>query len=487
MKSKIISKIFGVPNHYFIFITTLIFYLALFLLNPTNKLIVLLFFGLFLVYYLKIRNYSESILLTFCASSILLTGKTYPIQLAPPGSFVNEIYPNGYVTNIVVSVSNIIAFVMSMSVIRRLVSKTVNYKFNKLDLLILFFYFLKLLSAVFGSKNPALSLPIEILSLTDLAAYFFIRTSNTVPQKFLQKIVYLFAALIIFESFLGFLQLASHSPLGKNIEYQLNIEYFGHSPDETAFSFRPVGTFNHANALGIWLSSTCILLIAYFLLEDSYLVFASALSGIALLISTLSRSAWMGFSIAIVYVAYYSFRYHLKTLLKIWRLVTKTRFIIIPLFLLLFVFFVIPRLEKSVYSFSRDTGATLFRSLQNKDAVFLIKIHPIFGIGSGMGVAEGITLNLFTKKALLPLEPHSWYLLTALNNGSVSMLIFIMFLIVFISNLIGRKNKNIFTLAGVGVILSTVVAAFLQPFYNMNLVLILTSLAIHDNMTSNYD
>ncbi len=195
----------------------------------------------------------------------------------------------------------------------------------------------------------------------------------------------------------------------------------------------------------------------------------------------------MGFSIAIVYVAYYSFRYHLKTLLKIWRLVKKTRFIILPLFLLLFIFFVIPRLEKSVYSFSRDTGATLFRSLQNKDAVFLIKIHPIFGIGSGMGVAEGITLNLFTKKALLPLEPHSWYLLTALNNGSVSMLVFIMFLIVFISNLIGRKNKNIFTLAGVGVILSTVVAAFLQPFYNMNLVLILTSLAIHDNMTSNYD
>lgn len=489
MKSKILSKISKISNNHYIFIVTLIFYITLFFVNPSNKIIVLFFFILFFIYYIKIRNYTESLLFTLFASSILLTGKTYPIQLAPSGVFLKDIYPNGYITNIVVSVSNITAFIMLVTVIRNLLinkKRGIIYKFHKLDLLICIFYFLKLLSALLGSKNPAISFPIEILSLTDIIAYFFIRTSIDQPKKVLQKIAYLFASLVIFESFLGFLQLSSHSPLGKNLEYQLNIEYFGHSPDETAFSFRPVGTFNHANALGIWLSATCILLIAVFLNNSSSLILASILSGIALLISTMSRSAWLGFTFSMIYIVYYSINYYSKKILKIWKLFLKARFIIVPLFLLLLLFFVIPRLENSVYSFSQDAGATLFRSLQNKDTLLLIKIHPIFGIGSGMGISEGIVLNLFTKKALLPLEPHNWYLLTALNNGVLSIMTFIIFIFVFIKNLMKIKSQNIFVLSGISIIISTLIAAILQPFYNMTLVLMLTSLAINDNM-STYD
>jgi hypothetical protein len=482
MKSKILRLIDKLSTEQYIFWITLFFYIFLLVINPSNYVIAFSFVFLFLVYYFKLKRFETSLFFTYVSSLIIETGKTYPIQLIPAGVFPLEIFPQGYFVNIIITASIFIAFVMLLFVIRRLVLKPKTFKINLLDVLIIIFFVLKILSAVFGSKQPELSLPFEILSLSSFTAYFYARIFLNSDSSLWKNLIYLLSALVIFESLLGFSELAIKSPLGKNLEYQVNIEYFGNAVDETQFTFRPVGTFEHANALGIWVSSVCVLLFIFALKKKSNILWLSFLSGCALMITTISRSAWLGFAAGSLFFIIYASRKSKNLLKPMLDFILKWLYVIIPVLLFLFFFFIIPRAENSLYSFQTDAGASFFRRIQILDAVEIIKLHPIFGVGAAMDVYEGISLNLYTMAASVPLQVHNWFINIAVDNGLLTLFAFILFLILSIKKIFETGKSNLIYVSIVSVVICLVVASMFQPYINIELILLLLSLTNGGNM-----
>lgn len=405
-----------------------------------------------------------------------MTGKTYQIQAAPPGFFDINAYPDGYFINIVITSSIFIAFALLLYTIRQLTLKLNTFKLNFIDWLLIVFYCLKILSALFGSKEPELSVPIELLSLTGLCAYFYVRVVLKVNNSLWKNLTYLFSALIIFETILGLVQLVAKSPLGKNIEYQVGIEYYGNVVGETPFTFRPVGTFDHANSLGIWSAAICIFLFAWLLKNKSTIILISFFSGFVLMITTISRSAWLGFAVGFIFLLIY-FRKSLKIILKpIVDYILKWRIIIFPGIIILTFLFIIPRIYDSFYSFLPDNGGTFFRQIQISDALQIINLHPILGIGAGMEVYEGIVLNMFTLAASVPLEVHDWFLGIALVNGLPSLFVIIFFITYLLKKIFEESPNSTIFISIAAVVFCSSVAAIFQPYFNFGLILLMISL-----------
>jgi O-antigen ligase len=463
-------------NEEYIFWVTLSFYILLLIVNPSNYIIAGSFVVLFAAYYLKIKKFELSLFFTFASSLIVNTGKAYPIQLVPAGFFPIEIYPQGYIINLVITATHFIAFAMLLYMIRQFLSKPRIFKPNLIDLILVIFYFLKILSAVFGSKIPELSLPFELLSLSIFVGYFYARFILKPALSLWKNLSYLFSALVIFESLLGFSELAIRSPLGKNLEYQVNIEYFGNAVDETQFTFRPVGTFDHANALGIWVSGVTLFILGFAIKNRSNILWFSFFLGCALMITTISRSAWLGFAVGLLFFIIYTSRKSKDTLKPMINFILKWRYVIAPILLFLFVFFVIPRAENSLYSFQQDAGAVFFRQIQNLDAIEIIKLHPIFGVGAAMSAYEGIALNLYTLAANVPLEVHNWYLYIGVENGLLAVFIFVLFLILSLRKIFDSGGKSVISISVVSSIICLLVAAIFQPYIDLELILIFLSL-----------
>jgi O-antigen ligase len=446
------------------------------LINPSNYVIAGSFVIFFAAYYLKIKKFGLSLFFTFVSSLIVNTGKAYPIQLVPAGFFPVDTYPQGYIINLVITATHFIAFAMLLYMIRQFLSKPRIFKPNLIDLVLVIFYVLKILSAIFGSKMPELSMPFEILSLSLFVGYFYARFILKPDSSLWKNLSYLFSALVIFESLLGFSELAIKSPLGKNLEHQVNIEYFGNAVDETQFTFRPVGTFDHANALGIWVSSVSLFILGFAIKNKSNILWFSFFLGCALMISTISRSAWLGFAAGSLFFIIYTSRKSKDTLKPMIDFILKWRFVIAPILLFLFAYFIIPRAQSSLYSFQEDAGAAFFRRIQILDAVEIIKLHPIFGVGAAMSAYEGIALNLYTVAANVPLEIHNWYLYVGVENGLLAVFIFVLFLILSLRKIFDSGAKSIILIAVVSPIICLLIAAIFQPYIDVELILMFLSL-----------
>lgn len=474
-------------NEKYLFGVTLSFYILLLVINPSNYIIAFSFVILFLVYYLKIKKFEVVLFLTYISSLIVQTGKTYPTQLLPVGFFPIEIYPLGYIVNLVITSTHFIAFAMLLYIIRQLISKPRLFKPNPIDLLLVIFYTLKILSAILASKEPGLSIPFEILSLSNFIAYFYARIFIKPNFALWKNLSYLLGALVVFESLLGFSQLAMKSSLYKNLENQVNIEYFGHAVDETQFTFRPVGTLDHANSLGVWTASVCIFLLASGLKYKSNIIWLSFLTGCVLMITTISRSAWLGFASGSLFLVIYVTKRSKNLLKPLFDFTLKWRFIIIPILLFLFFFFVIPRAENSLYSFQEDAGAAFFRRIQILDAVEIIKLHPVLGVGTFMNVYEGISLNLYTMAASIPLAPENWYLFVAVENGLLTVFVFIFFLILSLRKIFESNGSSMIFISVVSSTVCLIVAAIFQPDINIELILLLLSLTNGGNIVPSND
>lgn len=479
MSTNISLFVNSISKESYLFWITLCFYFSLLITNPSNKIIALCFVLLFIVTQLKIKNISLSLLFTFVTSTILLTGKTYSVQLLPPDVFPIEIFPQGYFIRLVVTPSHIIAFIMFFLMLRKLVvdkERSKYLKTNSPETLLLIFFVLKILSALIGSKDPGLSLSAEILSLNGLVVYFFVKFFLQRKRFVWKLIIHVLAGLVVFESLLSFWQLAVKSPLFKNLESQVNIEYFGHAVDEPEFTFRPVGTFDHANFLGIWLAATILLLLITLVKENSAAVWIALWMGGATLIATLSRSAWLGAFSGILYLAVMSNindrRQFTNLVKKVWR----WKALLIPAILFLIVFFVLPRAEKSIYSFGVDTGAVFYRRIQILDAIEIIKLNPLFGVGALMGVYEGLALDLYTVAASIPLAVHNWYLTLALENGLPSLVVFILFLLVSLRKMWYVSDfPHPLKMGVTSFVICLLTSAFFQPYIAIDYIFLLLS------------
>lgn len=481
-----IIKIQKISPEVYVFWTTLVFYLTILFLNPSNYIVALSFIILFFVYKLKFKNIKLPLFYTFLSSQIIQTGKNYSILMLPPGFFSTDIYPHGYFVGITITASHILSVIILTYMIRQIVLKKQTVLINKTDALLIIFYILKIFSALIGSNNPGLSLPVEILSLGNLIVYFYARVFIKTNLHIWRTISYLFCSLLIFEGVLGFSQLTTGSSLGKNIEPEIGIENFGRAVDEMQFTFRPTGTFGHANALGIWAAAVCIFLFIFCLKYNSKILWFSLLTGFATAIITISRTAWIILAISIVFLFVYILRHQRKLLNRFILSMVKLRFIIIPIVLFLFLFFVLPRIQSSFYSFQEDSGAFFFRKIQTQDAIEIIRLHPVWGVGALMSVYEGISLNLNTMAMLIPFDVHNWYLTIAVQNGIPAILIFLFFLASSLREIIRKiNNANIIYLSIAACIMSNSIAALIQPTINLELTLILLSMINYGTINPN--
>lgn len=460
----IISK-----TNLYIFFTTILFFLALWILNPGNYIVAAAFIVLIFIYNFKLKNFRISLLLAIIASSVVFTGKTYSIEIIPKGILPLEIYPFGYFINYTITPNAILSVLLAIFLIRDIVnSKVKGYKFIAYDYILIAYFLWSIISDYFGSQTPGLSLLFSTSSLTALFLYFSIKLYVKQKNNFFELLVYLFSAIIIFESLISIQQFISKAPLGKTLESQQGIEYFGRAVDEIQFTFRSLGTFIHANAFGIWISSCLIIITLHFLTKPNYLFAAAFLTGTTSLVLTLSRSSWIGYLTGVL-----TSLFVLEKLRKIdvSKAIRKYLIWFIVLGVPLLAFFVFPRFEKSLYTFSQGGG--YFREVQLERAFELVGKNPIFGVGSTRSVPEGLKITSPSDPNFSILaDVHNWYILSIVEHGVPSIVLFLIILYLYFRKLFIKKVFSIKSLsfaAGVG---ATLIAGLFQPYINFQIIII---------------
>ena len=446
-----------------------VFFTALWTLNPNNYIIAVSFLLLIIIYNIKIKNLKLSLLLTYLASSVILTGKSYPIQLVPKGILPLEIYPFGYFVRFTITPSSILAVLMFLIILRDLINSRINHtKLTPFEILLIIYFLWTVVADYFGSGIPEFSVLFSILSLTIPILYFYIKLYVKQKNTFIKIIIYLLSAIVIFESLIATQQFLAKSPIGKTLEYQQGIEHFGNTVDEIQFTFRPVGTFGHANEFGIWMSSYLIIIILYSLIKQNYILSIASVMGIVALVTTLSRSAWMGFLIGILLSLFILEKLKkIDVSKKIKKYLPWLIFLGVPLFF----FFIFPRLEKSFYTFSQGGG--YFRKIQIQRAAELIKKNYIFGVGSFRSVPEGLKITSVKDPNFSILsDVHNWYISSVVEHGIPSVLLFLPILYLYFNKLFSNKNISMIKLGLAAGVISTLMSALFQPYINLQIIIL---------------
>lgn len=480
MTHKLTNSFKKRSDEHHIFYVTLIFYLIIWVLDPPNKIVASSFSILLLAYYHKLSNFRISLLLTYLASTIVLTGKTYVIQLIPPGFYSEIAWPFGYNLIFTITPSLILLSFMGVILARDLIiSKFKKLKLNNSDLVFIAFSLWPILSDIVSSKRAYLSLLVSLTGSTILFAYLYIKLLINDKKKLVKLVIYLFASLVIFESLISIQQYSISSPVFKSIESKVDIEYWGKAADEIEFTFRPVGTFVHANNLGIWLAYLLgFIFVSLFIFNTSTLLLTFIIGSIALSM-TLSRSSWLGYSLSISVILYWLQKFHNKKLPNFFSKHKNKVFLIVTSILLLFV---LPRTLQTANSFT-ELGGWFVRSRQIKESLNLISTHPIFGVGTGMSILAGIEQNPTGIFSELPLATHNWYLLAATEQGLVYIFLFtlIIFILIKKTTIFTTKNKennlfNFFNIAVFSGLLSLLTIGFFQPFMNISMIYLIFNL-----------
>jgi len=460
------------PENY-IFYSSIVFYLLLWHINPNNKIIALSFVFLIFIYNYKLKNVKLSILLTYLASSIIFTGKRYLIQLVPEGVFPKVLAPQGYVSHFVISYLHIIAFFMLILLVRDFLKNRMKFKLEKKDYLVIFYFLWLVLSDILGSSRPNMSILFSVLSLHFLVFYFYLKFLIKGKEKFIILIA-LFTAQIIFESYISYQQFIASSPIYKNIEAQVDIEYFGFAADEPQFRFRPVGTFNHANELGMAMSFWLLIIFAYLYKRQNILSFTALIFGVVTLAATLSRSSWLGFAFVLFFTLFF---FEKVKKIKSPEIFTKNILSMAIVAVVVTIFFIFPRAEKSLYTFSEGGG--YFRSAQIRAAIELIKQNPLYGVGTGMSVPAGLSQLPRTVFSLVPLGVHNWYLNITTEHGIPAILLFLALIATFMMEQVRKiwdenviNLESLMRIAITGGVVSSMIVGMFQPFVGETFILL---------------
>src|SRR3972149_4896284 len=405
---KFLGQIKKTRQEEYLFAVSTLFYFLLWVLNPGNKIIAAAFVALACLIYLRFKDLRLSLLLTFLASSIIYSGKRYTIELVPPGIFDPVLFPNGYTLYLTITPGHIIASFMVLVWVRDFLASKISTKkiFSRLNLLLLLFLATILISDLFASKQSGLSLLFSLVGLNGFILYFYLQAYVKNLNKFLILLAALFSSFVIFESAISFHQYLSKSPLNKNLESQVEIERWGYASDELEFSFRPLGTFLHANSLAadlvFWLT---LIFLAFIKTKDRRLLYVFII-GTGALVMTLSRSAWLAFVASSLTALFIIEKVKKKEIIPLfWN---KKMLWLIAILPILFYFFILPRAQKSIYSLTEGGGS--FRLELIGPTLEIIQENPILGIGRRMLVLEGLDFAPESIYGNVAYEVHNWYL-----------------------------------------------------------------------------
>lgn len=462
-------------DHYqFLASFSLFFLLLIFFLNPINKFLLLIFLFYLLALYLKTKDLALSAILTFILSSIFLIGKTYTVQLLDLKSYpdLKTLYPLGLVANITISVSDVIfsliAFALVVNIFK---NRSFLKKLTAFDFLTISFMLFSLVSNFISSKRVYLSFIFEKEFFEAIVIYFYLRFFLKAHNKFFKLLLVLFSVIVFFESFLALLQFVASASLGKNFEYVHGIITFGVVPEEIRFVFRPLGTFFHSNYLGIFIASLLPLIFIEIVLSRKVNLFTiSYFFGLIALFLTLSRTGWLAFffsSLFLLYVLEYKFK------IDLFKIFSFKKLLIILLLGLPLIFYSLPRIGRTVYTFGQE-GGMMLRIKQTKEVVQLIKQNPLTGVGAGMSVVEAIEAKPHGVFASFPSTIHNFYLLLAVEGGLISLLLLSLLTYLALKKI--SSCKTYFSYAATTSIIVLIIGGLFQPFFDLGLFFLLAAL-----------
>ena len=457
--------------------STLAFYLAIWFVNPSNKLMVILsIVFLFLLAYI-INHVQLAALFTYLITTVLPMGKKYVFVLHDLKEFplLKELYPIGLTESISLSVADVIFSIFLLSIFINLTTSKFRQlrkiKISLLDILIVLFFFYGMFADLYASSRPFLSLFFkkglsEMVVIYFSLKYYFQRVANLT-----YSVMIIFVSILFFESFLALQQFIFSAPLGKNFEAMFNIEQFGAAPDELIFSFRPLGTLSHANDLGLFIASLMPILFYLLLNKNSpSIIPISFFTGLIVLFLTLSRSAWLGFFVSIgffIYILEHRFKINLIEKFSL-KKIAYVSLLFLPL-----IIYLMPRVARTVYSTNQSGGLTL-RIRQISESLELLASQPLTGVGAGMSVFEMIERNKNSVFVGFPSSVHNYYVLLAVENGLPSLILLLIIVILSIKKFLASHRPHSF--AWISAYLVILIGALFQPFFNFQLFFILLGL-----------
>lgn len=415
------------PSTY-IFCVSLLYYLLVFYFNQTNKTLIVASVILAWAYWYKVRDILSATLLTYIVTSVFFVGKSYEIRInVPTVTSTGDI--STLWSQIVIRFSDICVFVMGIFAVRSVVKRQFAWRKNKPLMFLLAFNGVSLLSAFVASKRPDVSVifALQLIALTVVAwtTAVLVRKKDIVPL-----VLSAAAALLLFESFIAGGQFLRNGFLGSSVE-NTGYQYAGSSVDENVFVFRPLGTFDHPNAL----AQTSVFLLPIFIVLlylrkapiARVLVVGSVVAGMISLLVSQSRSAWFSFGVgflALLYVVEKRWKRRLSIQINPYAIALFLTVLVALAFLVL-----PPRLSQLWYSFEQEaSGSSRLALIREWSA--LIARFPVLGVGPGMSGIEARGQNVTGVLETFPTVVHNMYLLIGAEQGTVGLWIFLGYLLV---------------------------------------------------------
>lgn len=451
--------------------STLAFLMGLWFFDPSNKLTIVYAFLYLIFLFAKSKDLGLSLSIMLVVSGVIYTGKTHYIQLLDLRGFsmLKREYPTlAYFARVVISYIDIFSFFSAIFLIYKL-KKGQFPRIDLFGLLLIIYLCWAIICNIATSPNIIVSFHYSLFILYALILHFVLGTIRDKKNVF-DYIVQALGGIIIFQSFIAVQQFLNFSTIGKGIESLPTLPAFGDTIDEY-FAFRPVGTFIHANNLSIYSTSVLIILLGYYLVKKNISYLIAFLFGLITFVLTLSRTAWMGLYISLLFV-FYQIEYKMR--IVIWPHFKKYIIAIIPVIIAVMIY-AGPRIAKSVYLFEPSGGGYL-RVEQAKAVMELFKESPLFGVGTEMSLVRGVEKK-YDVFISFPEKIHNFFLLEMAEKGIINSFIFIAMIAVFYAGLIEKikrstKPKKIILYSIMGASFVAIGSVFFQPFFFLNLVVI---------------
>lgn len=470
----------------YLFFSTSGFLLTLFFLNQNTKTLFGAFILLTLLHAIILKNTKLAIFLSYLTTTVVLSGKSYAFQIIESQYVDTYIHPNGVSQFITITIGDIYICIMLFMLFRYiLIQKKKIFHLLTLPIVFLGLYiFCSFISAVFFSQNQYLSLFYTLQTTGILITILYITIIYKPSQYHYMPI---FLGLLSFESIITLIQFFKNSVIGSSLEILTEMTAQS-SIGEDSFRTRPMGTFWHSNELANWIIPILFCSLGYLYIQKNnkhiVLISITTLLGIAALLVTQSRSAWLSFLLLLLpflYIIERRMNYHITVKSKIFLL-----FLILGICFLIGTTRIIPeRLIQTLNMFEQNASGWS-RIEQIKEWGSLIIQYPLFGVGEGMSLPE-VFFNKVRDKTdvlyYLPTVVHNVYLIVMSETGVISLLFLCGYFYTSIRNSIlllavRKKYPTIMQLSCLFGIIAVAINYAFQPYNSLSQLILISALLL---------
>ena len=465
-------------------------YLLISLITPTHKLFFVASSVFFVALFLITTSIEETIIYAFFPFFLLNVGRDFTINVVPASAVLSPLYWDGRSIVFEFSPFFILAITSIFILVILFIKQGLKAKPPLFLYLFLGSYALHFVSALKSPYLRELSLAFTVSEFAFLAwlfiAYFLLsRIPTKMKTELLVSLLFIFVGLVVLESSITIAQVIRGSVLNLSIEKVDSIPSFGYGIDENPLLFRPVGLNYHANSLANWqvLLMPAVLLLWIKLknfipsrISKLTIVLYLSLSLTTILL-TLSRSAFL--SVVILFLLFVVFeRKRLSKAIK-FSLKYLRNYKILILAALIYFSFVLPdRIFRSLYSFS-GSGGFATRKEQLVEALDLIRIFPLWGVGIRMFIPASYDLWPKGVMSYFPEDIHNGFVLYVAERGLIATFIYLIGLYCMMKCIVKYERSKVVRLIMFYSVIASFVMMTFQPFINtMSVGVLVTALML---------